>query len=174
MPPKSVAARIEARIYGIRGERVMLDADLAALYGATTAALNQAVDRNADRFPDDFCFRLTAAELRTLKSQSVISIRGRGGRTRSHPRAFTEHGVAMLSSVLRSPRAIAMNILIMRTFVQLRRTMSATTQLGHRVDDLERKVDVHGTVLADVLKALRALERPTPQTRRGIGFRPKG
>ena len=124
MPPKSVVAQIEARIHVIRGERVMLDADLAVLYGVSTAALNQAVDRNAGRFPGDFCFRITAAERAALKSQSVISIRGRGGR-RSQPRAFTEHGVAMLSGVLSSARAVTVNILIMRTFVQLRRTMSA-------------------------------------------------
>jgi len=147
VPPKSVAARIEARIHLIRGERVMLDADLATLYGVTTGALNQAVDRNADRFPDDFCFRLTAAELVALKSQSVISIRGRGGRRRSHPRAFTEHGVAMLSSVLHSPRAIAVNILVMRTFIQLRRALSDTAHLGHRIDAIERRIDVHGAVL---------------------------
>ena len=120
----------------------MLDADLAALYGVTTAGLNQAVDRNADRFPDDFCFRRTAGELVALKSQSVIPLRGRGGRRRSQPRAFTEHGVAMRSSVLRSERAVAVNILIMRTFVQLRRTLNETTELGHRMDSLERRATV--------------------------------
>ena len=148
----------------------MLDADLAVLYGVSTAALNQAVDRNAGRFPGDFCFRITAAERAALKSQSVISIRGRGGR-RSQPRAFTEHGVAMLSGVLSSARAVMVNILIMRTFVQLRRTLTKTTELGHRVDNLERQVDVHGAVLGDVLKALRALESPKRQKRREIGFR---
>src|SRR5258707_11701315 len=101
----------------------MLDSDLAALYGVSTAALNQAVERNAGRFPDDFSFRLTTSERAVLKSQFVISIRGRGGR-RSQPRAFTEHGVAMLSSVLRSERAIAVNILLVRAFIQLRRVVT--------------------------------------------------
>ena len=174
MPTKSVAARIEARIHVIRGERVMLDVDLAALYGVPTKQLNQAVSRNPRRFPIDFMFRLTANETGNLMSQIVTSSSGPHGGRRNAPAAFTEQGVAMLSSVLRSVRAVAVNILIMRTFVQLRRTMSANTQLGRRVDDLERKVDIHGTVLADVLKALRALERPTPTKRREIGFRPKG
>jgi hypothetical protein len=89
------------------------------------------------------------------------------------PFAFTEHGVAMLSSVLRSERAVAVNILIMRTFVQLRRAISETTEFGHRMDGLERRIDIHGAILQDVLKALEALERPAPQTRREIGFRPK-
>jgi 2-phospho-L-lactate guanylyltransferase (CobY/MobA/RfbA family) len=172
VPSKSVVQRIDALIHEIRSERVMLDADLATLYGVSTAGLNQAVDRNADRFPDDFCFRLTTAEIAALKSQSVISIRGRGGR-RSRPRAFTEHGVAMLSSVLHSQRAIAVNILVVRTFIQLRRRLSQTARLGHRMDEIERRIDVHSSVLQDVLEALRALERPAPQPSREIGFRPK-
>ena len=150
----------------------MLDVDLAALYGVPTKQLNQAVSRNPRRFPIDFMFRLTAKETGNLMSQIVTSSSAPHGGRRNAPAAFTEQGVAMLSSVLRSDRSVAVNILIMRTFVQLRRTMSANTQLGHRVDDLERKIDVHGTVLVDVLKALRALERPAPQKRREIGFRP--
>ena len=172
MPVKSVAARIEARIHVIRGERVMLDADLAALYGVETKALNLAVRRNSQRFPADFMFQMTGEEIGRLRFQVETSKIGRGGR-RYIPYAFTEQGVAMLSSVLRSQRAVAVNILIMRTFVQLRRALSETTELGHRVDGLERRIDTHGTVLAEVLKALRALERPTPQRRGEIGFRPK-
>ena len=171
MPVKSVAARIEARIHVIRGERVMLDADLAVLYGVETGIVNRAVSRNRGRFPADFMFRLTATETDDLRFQFGISKVGRGGR-RYRPYAFTEQGVAMLSSVLRSARAVAVNILIMRTFVQLRRTMTETTELGHRVDGLERQVAGHDAILGDVLKALRALERPTPQKRREIGFRP--
>ena len=149
MPTKSVVARIEARIHVIRGDRVMLDADLAVLYGVPTGRLNEAVRRNRARFPVDFMFQLTAAEANALISQIAISNSpGRGGR-RKLPLAFTEQGVAMLSSVLRSQRAVAVNILIMRTFVQLRRTMSETTELGHRVDGLERQVGVHGAVLGD-------------------------
>jgi len=172
VPPKSVAARIEARIHVIRGERVMLDADLAALYGVTTAALNLAVRRNPGRFPPDFLFQLTPDETARLIFQIEISKIGRGGR-RFRPYAFTEHGVAMLSSVLRSERAIAVNILIMRTFVQLRHALSETNELGHRLDGIERTVGVHDAILKDVLTTLRALERPTPQKRREIGFRPK-
>lgn len=173
MPTRSVTARIEARIHVIRGERVMLDADLAALYGVDTRTLNQAVSRNRNRFPGDFMFRLTVEEAGNLISQIVISSSARYGGRRKLPYAFTEQGVAMLSSVLRSERAVAVNILIVRTFVQLRRTLTATTELGHRVDGLERRIDVHGAVLGDVLKALRALERPMPQKRREIGFHPK-
>jgi len=172
MPTKSVATRIEARIHVIRGERVMLDADLAALYGVTTAALNLAVRRNAGRFPVDFMFQLTPEETARLIFQIEISKVGRGGR-RFRPYAFTEHGVAMLSSVLRNDRAVAVNILIVRTFVQLRHALNETSELAHRIDGIERRIDVHGAALEDVLNALRALERPAPQTRREIGFTPK-
>jgi ORF6N domain len=173
VPPKSVAARIEARIHVIRGERVMLDADLAALYGVSTGRLNEAVRRNHGRFPDDFMFRLSAEETADLISQIAISNSpGRGGR-RKLPFAFTEHGVAMLSSVLRSERAIAVNILVMRTFVHLRRSLNETAELGHRVDEIEHQIDSHDAILRDVLEALRALERPAPQKRREIGFQSK-
>ena len=118
-------------------------------------------------------FRLTVPESHNLKYQfGTSSLTGHGGR-RKLPFVFTEQGVAMLSSVLRSERAVAVNILIMRTFVQLRRTLTVTTELGHRVGDLERQMGVHGALLADVLRALRALERPTPQKHGQIGFRPK-
>jgi len=173
VPPKSVGARIEARIHVIRGERVMLDVDLAALYGVNTGRLNEAVRRNQARFPSDFMFRLTINETKRLLSQIAIAHRPRRGGSRDLPFAFTEQGVAMLSSVLHSDRAVAVNILIMRTFVQLRRNLSQTTELGHRVDEIERRIDIHGSVLVDVLEALRALERPTPLKRREIGFRPK-
>jgi hypothetical protein len=170
VPAKSVAARIEARIHVIRGERVMLDADLAALYGVETRTLNQAIGRNRRRFPADFMFRLTAGEVSNLTSQIVMSSsRAHGGR-RHTPFVFTEQGVAMLSSVLRSERAIAANILIMRTFVQLRRAISETAELGRRVDNIERRIDTQDTLLVDILEALRALEQPDAERRRQIGF----
>lgn len=172
MPTKSIAARIEARIHVIRGERVMLDADLAALYGVATKVLNLSVQRNRSRFPDDFLFQLTSEEIGGLRFQFETSKIGRGGR-RYRPYAFTEQGVAMLSSVLRSERAVAVNILIMRTFVQLRRALTETTELGQRIDGIERRIDVHGAILEDVLEALRALERPAPQKGQEIGFRPQ-
>jgi len=172
VPPKSVAARIEARIHVIRGERVILDADLAALYGVPTGRLNEAVRRNRARFPADFMFKLTPEETNLISQFAISSSGGYGGR-RKPPYAFTEQGVAMLSSVLRSTRAVSVNILIMRTFVQLRRTLTQTTELGHRVDEIERQIGVHGAVLVDVLKALRGLERPALPKRREIGFRPE-
>jgi len=172
VPPKTVAARIEARIHVIRGERVMLDVDLAALYGTVTRQLNLAVRRNATRFPADFMFQLTSVEVTNLMFQSETSSSGHGGR-RKLPFAFTEQGVAMLSSVLRSERAVAVNILIMRTFVQLRRTVSETKELGHRIDGIERRIDDHDAVLDQVLEALRALETPAAADTHEIGFRPK-
>jgi len=146
----------------------MLDADLAALYGVTTGALNLATRRNPGRFPADFMFRLTREEA-GLIFQIEISKIGRGGR-RFQPYAFTEQGVAMLSSVLRSERAVGVNILIMRTFVQLRRALSETTELGHRMDGIERRIGVHGKMLDQILEALRALESPPPRRGREIGF----
>ncbi|HAF09498.1 MAG TPA: DNA-binding protein [Chloroflexi bacterium] len=148
----------------------MLDADLAALYGVETRTLNQAIGRNRRRFPADFMFRLTAGEVSNLTSQIVMSSsRAHGGR-RHTPFVFTEQGVAMLSSVLRSERAIAANILIMRTFVQLRRAISETAELGRRVDNIERRIDTQDTLLVDILEALRALEQPDAERRRQIGF----
>jgi hypothetical protein len=119
---------IERSIHIIRGQRVMLDADLAKLYGVTTKQLNQQVSRNNDRFPEDFAYQLTPQEVSNLKSQFVTSSSGHGGR-RKPPWVFTEHGVAMLSSVLKSPTAVRVNIEIMRTFVRLRRLMATPGKL---------------------------------------------
>src|SRR5262245_23378337 len=120
---------IDRAIHIVRGQRVILDADLAKLYGVTTAALNQAVRRNSVRFPDDFAFQLHQSEFRDLISQTVISKQGRGGR-RKQPWAFTEHGVAMLSSVLRSAQAVRVNVEIMRAFVRLRRLLATTIPIA--------------------------------------------
>ncbi len=147
----------------------MLDADLAALYGVPTKSLNLSVRRNRQRFPLDFMFQLDDEEVAALRFQNETSKVRRGGR-RYRPFAFTEQGVAMLSSVLRSERAAAVNILIMRTFVQLRRAISETSDLGHRIDSLERRVDMHGAYLDRILEALRALESAPPKRRREIGF----
>ena len=147
----------------------MVDAELAALYGVPTRALVQAVKRNPARFPSDFVFRLTAQELAGLRSQSVISNekRSRGGR-RFLPYAFTEHGVAMLSSVLRSERAIQVNVAIIRTFVRLRRILASYPDLARKLDALERKYDAQFKVVFD---AIRALMEPEPRRARRIGFR---
>jgi hypothetical protein len=144
------------------------DRDLAELYGVTTSAVNQAVSRNLERFPPEFVFRLTAEEFRVLKSQSVISNAGRGG-TRRLPIAFTEHGVAMLSTVLRSPRAVAVSVEIVRAFIRLRHMQRQHGDLVRRLDDLEAKYDAS---FKDVFDAIRALMQPPSTLRRPIGFRP--
>ena len=161
-------ARIAQTIRTIRGERVMLDFDLASLYGVETRVLTQAVRRNIARFPVDFMFQLNAPELETLRSQSVIS-RSWGGR-RHRPYAFTEQGVAMLSSVLRGPRAVAVNVEIMRAFVRLRRMLASHTGLARRLDELERRYDGQFRAVFD---AIRQLMQPPEPERRRIGFRPE-
>jgi hypothetical protein len=169
-----VGETIERRIHVLRGVRVMLDADLAALYGVETGYLNLAVRRNLARFPADFMFQLTAEESRALRSQTAISkAEGRGGR-RYLPYAFTEQGVAMLSSVLNSRRAIAANILIMRTFVQLRRAQGQYAELRDQIAELARKVHGHDELLDEILSALEALAAPPPSPSRPLGFRASG
>jgi hypothetical protein len=160
------AGRIAGAIVLLRGHKVMLDADLAELYGVETRALNQAVRRNATRFPEDFMFRLTAEEVAILKSQTVTS-NARGGR-RKLPYAFTEQGVAMLSSVLRSPRAIQVNIEIMRAFVQLRQMLASNAELAKKLVALEKKYDGQFKV---VFQAIRELMAPPARKKRRIGFR---
>jgi hypothetical protein len=160
IPPE----RIERRILLIRGHKVMLSVDLAELYSVEPRVLIQAVKRNLERFPDDFMFQLTDEEVANLKSQIVISSWG-GARTR--PYAFTEQGVAMLSSVLRSPRAVQVNIAIMRAFVKLREILATNRDLARRLDDLESKYD---SQFRTVFDAIRALMRPPEKPRRRIGF----
>lgn len=143
--------RIGDAILLVRGQRVMLDSALSGLYGIETRALIQAVNRNLPRFPQDFCFRLTDEESRALRSQTVMSNTGRGGR-RTTPYAFTEQGVAMLSSVLRSPTAVAVNTEIMRTFVQLRRALVDSRELADRFAALERRLIVEGDASLHFLK----------------------
>jgi hypothetical protein len=167
-----VEEAIERRIHVIRGERVMLDADLATLYEVETKRLNQAVRRNRARFPADFMFQLIPEEAHNLRSQfATSSSDGYGGR-RYLPYAFTEQGVAMLSSVLNSRRAIAVNVLIMRTFVQLRRAEGQYAELRQRVGELARKVQGHDELLSEILSALEALAQPARTSSRQIGFRP--
>ena len=169
-----IAKTIERRIHVIRGVRVMVDADLAALYAVETGYLNLAVRRNLARFPEDFMFRLTAEESRALRSQTAISkTEGRGGR-RYLPYAFTEQGVAMLSSVLHGRRAIAANILIMRTFVQLRNAQGHYAELREQIAELTQKVHGHEELLDEILKALEALATPPPSHSRPMGFRAGG
>lgn len=161
------AERIERSILLIRGQKVMLDSDLAELYGVATRVLVQAVQRNRERFPEDFMFQLTKEEFDNLRSQSVISSPGWGGR-RYPPYAFTEQGVAMLSSVLRSKRAVLVNIEIMRAFVRLRQMLASHAELARRLDALEKKYDAQFRVVFDAIRKLMALPEPK---RRPIGFR---
>jgi ORF6N domain len=162
------AERIERSILLIRGQKVLLDADLADLYGVTTRVLVQAVRRNLDRFPADFMFQLTREEFALLRSQTVISSQW-GGR-RYAPYAFTEQGVAMLSSVLRSRRAIEVNIEIMRAFVRLREMLASHKELARRLDELEAKYDEQFRVIFDAIRQL-MLPLTEPQKKRRIGFR---
>jgi hypothetical protein len=143
----------------------MLDADLARLYGVETRSLVQAVKRNSERFPADFMFQLTTVEHSALRSQSVIS-KGRGGR-RYAPYAFTEHGVAMLSSVLNSPRAVAVNIEIVRTFVWLQQALASNTDLSRRLDNLERKYDGQFKIVFDAIRQLMVPLSDPPKPRIG-------
>jgi DNA-binding transcriptional MerR regulator len=162
--------RIEQSIFLIRGHKVMLDADLAVLYGVTTFNLNKAVKRNIDRFPDDFMFQLTAEESNALRFQIGMSKpKGRGGR-RYLPYAFTEQGVAMLSSVLRSKRAARVNIEIMRAFVRLRQFLSTHKQLSEKLSELEEKIAAHDGQIQAVFEAIRRLMAPPDKKRRRIGF----
>lgn len=161
---------IEASIYVVRGQRVMLDADLARMYGVTTAALNQAVRRNDERFPEDFAYQLTAQEFTILISQNVISSFEHGGR-RTRPWAFTEHGVAMLSSVLKSPVAARVNIEIIRTFVRLRRLMATPGELVEQLTKLAETVQLHDNHIKAITQVLTQLmEPPRNSTKRRIGF----
>lgn len=169
-PPTAVTAeRVGQFILIIGRQRILLEEDLAALYGVETRSLIQAVKRNLRRFPPDFMFELSAAEWTAVRSQSVTSKIGRGGR-RYAPYAFTEQGVAMLSSVLNSGRAIAVKIEIMRSFVRIRRLLEADKSLARKFDGFERKLASHDQAIAGILAAIRQLtKRPEPK-RRGIGF----
>lgn len=165
--------RIERSILLLRGHKVLLDSDLAELYGVETKVLNRAVKRNLDRFPQDFMFQLTAEEFANLRFQigastlrSQIDTSSWGGR-RYPPYAFTEQGVAMLSSVLRSTRAVQVNIEIMRAFVRLRRMLASNAELSRRLDELEQKYDQQFKAVFD---AIRQLMAPPEPPRRRLGF----
>ena len=175
--PATIAAQLPVpielivrRIYAIRGQKVMLDADLAELYEVPTFRLNEAVKRNRSRFPEDFMFQLTKEEAQALTSQFAISKTGRGGR-RTAPYAFTEHGVAMLSSVLNSDRAVQMNIFIIRAFIQIRELLASNKDLAARVEKLEAGQQEHASIigiLAEEIDQMKLLPEPP---KRPIGFR---
>jgi len=160
------AERVERSILLIRGHKVLLDTDLAALYGVTTKRLNEQVRRNLSRFSDGFMLQLTSEEAEALRSQFATSKRGRGGR-RYAPYVFTEQGVAMLSTVLNSERAIQVNIEIMRAFVRLGQMLASNAQLARKLADLEKKYDAQFKVVFD---AIRQLMAPSEPRKRKIGF----
>jgi hypothetical protein len=148
----------------------MLDTDLAALYGVETRRLNEQLRRNLGRFPDDFAFRLSFQELRDLMSQNAISSSSWGGR-RAVPYAFTEHGVVMAASVLKSEKAVQMSVLVVREFVRLRQALAASNELGLRLQQLEQKLSTHDSEIATLFAAIKELMTPD-ETSRKIGFLP--
>lgn len=175
MPSNSIVAAnlIASRIYLIRDQKVILDEDLASLYDVSVKVLNQAVRRNIDRFPKDFMFQISKEEtdsLHSLRSQFVTSKQeGRGGR-RYLPNAFTEQGIAMLSSVLRSKRAIQVNIEIMRAFVEMRKILLSYSELAYRIDKLEEGYDTQFKIVFDAIRKLMTPEKPSKNDR-PLGFR---
>ena len=168
MQPTS--ASIAQRILTIRQERVILDRDLAHLYGVETRTLVQAVKRNAERFPDDFMFQLSDPELASLRSQSVILKKGRGQHAKYLPYAFTEHGALMLGNVLRSPSAVLISVLIVRAFVQFRAILANHDLLSKKLDQLEKRVSGHDGAIRDLLQAIRVLTNIPAPAKRPIGF----
>jgi hypothetical protein len=179
MPNTSISLpdeSLEDTILLIRGHRVILDHDLARLYGVATKVLNQAVKRNPERFPEDFTFQLTKVEaeeslrLKRSRSQIVTLNKTRGTNIKYQPYAFTEHGILMLSSVLKSPRAVQVNIQIMRTFVRLRQILASNEKLIERLDALEENYDAKFKI---VFSAIRQLMNPTAINRKAIGFHPR-
>ena len=167
--------RIVSRILLLRGQKVILDADLAELYGVSTGRFNEQVRRNRDRFPSDFMFQLTNQEVERLRSQIAISIGemrlvGRGGR-RYLPHAFTEHGAIMAATILNTPRAIEVSVFVVRAFVRLREMVAANKELSKKLDELDRRVSHHDEAITGIVKAIRELATPPePKARRRIGF----
>jgi phage regulator Rha-like protein len=167
---------VESLIHLIRGQRVILDADLARIYGVPTRQLNQAIKRNLDRFPDDFAFQLEPQEVAALRSQIVIS-KGHGGR-RYVPIAFTEHGAIMVANVLNSPRAVQMSVFVVRAFVKMREVLAENRHLAEKLAELERRLtgllDVHEKAIVHILDEIKKLMEPLPPqpepNRREIGF----
>ena len=161
--------KVAAKILILRNQKIILDSDLAELYGVPVKQLNQQIKRNADRFPQDFLFTLTKAEDESLRSQTVTSKTGRGGR-RYLPYAFTEHGAIMAASVLNSKRAIEMSILVVRAFVQMRDALRANQRVEAKLAELEGRLDIHDAEIQELLETIRELLTPLPANDRRIGF----
>lgn len=171
-PDPGLPGEIDSRILLVRGHRVLLDTQLARLYGVSTGRLNEQVRRNRRRFPEDFTFQLTKQEFAGLRSQFAISSEGRGGR-RYAPLAFTEHGAIMAATVLSSERAIEMSLHVVRAFVRLREVIAANKALAAKLADLERRLETHDQAIAEIIRTIRELATPPePVPRRRIGFVP--
>jgi phage regulator Rha-like protein len=168
-PQTALALPVESRIIVVRHQKVILDTDLAELYGVPVKRLNEQIKRNQDRFPPDFMFQLNPEEQGSLRSQLATSNQGRGGR-RYPPYAFTEHGAIMAATVLNSERAVEMSVFVVRAFVRLREMLAANQQLAAKIDELELRLDTHDTSIQDLLEAIRELMAPEPATGRKIGF----
>ena len=168
---------IEKKIFLLRGQKVMIDFHLAELYAVPTKSLNLAVKRNMNRFPDDFMFQLTRDETEELEGNilrfQIETSKGKRGGRRYLPYAFTEQGVAMLSSVLRSERSVMMNIAIMRAFVQLREMLGSQKELARKLEELERRIEQHDSDIHSIFEAIRELMGPVEKPKRQIGFRIK-
>jgi len=161
---------VESRILFLRGHKVLLDSDLAELYRVTVKRLNQQVKRNAERFPEDFMFRLTPEENKFLRSQIATSNGGRGGR-RYPPYVFTEHGAIMAASVLNSPRAVEMSIFVVRAFVRLREILASNRELAAKVTELDRRLKTQDAAIHDIVAAIKRLMKPPSRRIPRIGFR---
>jgi phage regulator Rha-like protein len=171
MPKRRMMPRftVESRILLLRHQRVILDADIAELYGVPVKVLNQQIKRNRRRFPPDFVFQLTTKEHATLRSQIVTSNEGRGGR-RYLPYAFTEHGAIMAATVLNSERAVEMSVFVVRAFVRLREMLATNRKLAGKIDELENRLDTHDSTITELIDAIKELMTPDDPPRKRIGF----
>jgi phage regulator Rha-like protein len=160
---------VESRILHLRNHKVILDTDLAELYGVSVKRLNQQVKRNKERFPADFVFQLSAKEHESLRLQIATSNQGRGGR-RFAPYAFTEHGAIMAATVLNSQRAVEMSVFVVRAFVRLRETMAANRKIAGKLEELESRLEKHDTAIQDIIAAIKELMTPEEPPQRKIGF----
>ena len=164
-----LADKVDSKIQILRRQKIILDSDLAELYGVPVKQLNQQIKRNSDRFPADFFFQLSAAEYRSLRSQIVTSNSSRGGR-RYLPNAFTEHGAIMAATVLNSKRAIEMSVFVVRAFVRMREALAMNQQIVTKLAEIERRLETHDTDIQELVDAIRELMAPLPANTRRIGF----
>jgi len=167
--PAQPAIPVESRILILRHQRVILDSDLAELYGVSVKQLNQQIKRNRERFPVDFTFQLTAKEDQILRSQIVTSSKKHGGR-RYPPYAFTEHGAIMAATVLNSKQAIEMSVFVVRAFVRMREMLAKNRQLAAKINELDRRLETHDTAIQDIIEAIKELMLPEEPSKRKIGF----